>query len=342
MPLSSSHRARRFASAWLRCPSSNGSGGSSRAGARRDHERLGVRDHPVVLGLGEPSLSDQHVVAAVRPRRLGHAAAEDLELVVEDPLPVRDPVSGRGVEPDVLGTLRPEPAPAHLVVAHLERRAVDAEERTVGLRVEGPPVVPSLRDLWVAGEHDAEPGGRESLGRLVGERGGGGHRRDRERAVVAPDADAGDLDLLPDGQTVLLVGSDRDRRAGLRGSGRRDVCGLAAVGAVIVYRPGDPLLDRCEGRLVRVEARRVPVQEQVVLQAGVVWLGEPVDQRRVHVAVHREHDRREPLELQRVLARISGCDWTSRSRFMSKPLPFARVPRKRPSGFWLGIRIRIA
>src|ERR671918_660350 len=42
------------------------------------------------------------------------------------------------------------------------------------------------------------------------------------------------------------------------------------------------------------------------------------------------------------LARTSGCDWTRKSRFMSKPFAFRLVPAVRPSGFAVGITTTMA
>src|SRR4029450_4068238 len=60
-------------------------------------------------------------------------------------------------EDDVLLALRPQPTAAGGVVAHLDRRAVDAEERAVRLAVERAPVVPAPGDLGpsVLGPADA-------------------------------------------------------------------------------------------------------------------------------------------------------------------------------------------
>ena len=113
----------------------------------RDHERLGVLDHPVVLGLREAAARHQGVVAAVDPGRARHAAPEDLQLVGQDGCPVLDPEVGRRIEDEVLLALRPERAAAGRVVAHLDGGPVDAEECSVGLAVERPPVVPALGDF---------------------------------------------------------------------------------------------------------------------------------------------------------------------------------------------------
>ena len=92
---------------------------------------------------------------------------------------------------------------------------------------------------------------------------------------------------------------DGHGRAGLRRTvGRRDVGLLAAVGPIVVDGPGEALLDEREVQLVLIESALVPVREDVVLEAGVVGLREAVDERRVHVAVHREHDGRQPHLLE--------------------------------------------
>ena len=39
---------------------------------------------------------------------------------------------------------------------------------------------------------------------------------------------------------------------------------------------------------------------------------------------------------------VSDCDCVRKSRLRSKPLPLARVPATRPSGFWIGLKTRIA
>jgi len=195
----------------------------------RDHEGLRVGDHPVVLVFGEPEQRDERVAAAERPRCARHPAPEDLELVVQDVRPVFDPERCRRVEPDVLGALRAESTLASGPrVAHLERRAVDAEELHVRLGVEGAPVVPSL---CVRRTH------------------------------------------------------------GLRS--------LPCLAAPLVHRPRDLHPDVGECILVGIQARLVPFQEQVVLNAWVMRLGEPVDQGWIHVAVHGEPHGRQPSLLER-------------------------------------------
>ncbi len=41
-------------------------------------------------------------------------------------------------------------------------------------------------------------------------------------------------------------------------------------------------------------------------------------------------------------ARVSLWDWVRKSRLRSNPLPFARWPAMRPSGFWIGLNSTIA
>jgi hypothetical protein len=92
---------------------------------------------------------------------------------------------------------------------------------------------------------------------------------------------------------------DRDRGAGLHRTVRRhDVRLLPAVRAVVAHRDGQALTDRGEVFDVRVKAELVPLGEDVDLEPGVVGLRETVDQGGVHVAVHGEHDRCEPLLLE--------------------------------------------
>jgi hypothetical protein len=122
-----------------------------------DQEGLRILDHPVVLVFREAAARDERVVAAVRPSRARHSAAEDLQLVVENGVPVLDPEVGRRVEDDVLLTLGSQTAAARRVVAHLDRGAVDAEERAVGLAVERAPVVPALGDGRVPRRSAAPP-----------------------------------------------------------------------------------------------------------------------------------------------------------------------------------------
>jgi hypothetical protein len=54
-----------------------------------------------------------------------------------------------------------------------------------------------------------------------------------------------------------------------------------------------------EGGLVHVDAGLVPLQEQVVFDARIVRLREAVDQRGIHVPVHRDPDGSQPLLLER-------------------------------------------
>ena len=39
---------------------------------------------------------------------------------------------------------------------------------------------------------------------------------------------------------------------------------------------------------------------------------------------------------------VSDCDCVRKSRLRSKPLPFARVPATRPSGFWITLKMTTA
>ena len=39
---------------------------------------------------------------------------------------------------------------------------------------------------------------------------------------------------------------------------------------------------------------------------------------------------------------VSDCDWVRKSRLRSNPLPFARVPATRPSGFWITLKMTTA
>ena len=41
-------------------------------------------------------------------------------------------------------------------------------------------------------------------------------------------------------------------------------------------------------------------------------------------------------------ALVSDCDCVRKSRLRSKPLPFARVPATRPSGFWITLKTTTA
>ena len=106
-----------FASASLRWTARSGRL-VGRPADERDEERLRVLDHPVVLVLREPAARDQGVVAAVDLGRAGHAAPEDLQLIVQDGVPVLEPEVGRRVEDEVLLALRPE-RPPHAALSHI-------------------------------------------------------------------------------------------------------------------------------------------------------------------------------------------------------------------------------
>ncbi len=98
---------------------------------------------------------------------------------------------------------------------------------------------------------------------------------------------------------ALGDGRARDDAAGADArSGRR-----AGVRAPVVDRPRDRVALRVHRRLVRVDARLVPLEPEVVVDPGVVRLRRRLDQRRRHVAVLVEELRREPLldPLDRVL-----------------------------------------
>ena len=125
----------------------------------RDHVRARELVHPVVLAV-------ERRRAARRPRLAGDAAPVDLELVVEEIVSVRrveqqrrpahrqlrqqrrvpaDRVLGRvGVGVQVAAVERV--GPRIRAAAHLDRRAVQADELRVHRRVEGAPVVPALGD----------------------------------------------------------------------------------------------------------------------------------------------------------------------------------------------------
>ena len=121
---------------------------------------------------------------------------------------------------------------------------------------------------------------------------------DGERAVVAGLRDTGRRRSSRRPGTPW-ADDVRDRRRGpdrRRGRDRRPLVDGDLDGTV--DRPGDALPDPGECLLVLVQPALVPVGEDVVFEARVVGLGETVDEGRVDVAVRREHDRREPLDLQ--------------------------------------------
>ena len=92
---------------------------------------------------------------------------------------------------------------------------------------------------------------------------------------------------------VPPLGFGRPRRVpvGADAAGR----GGTSVGAPVVDRPRHGVPQGVHRGLVGVDARLVPLQPQVVVDARVVRLGRRLDERRCHVSVEVEHVRGQPL-----------------------------------------------
>ena len=197
--------------------------------------------------------------------------------------------------------------PLHPVVVHVEGRLATVD---AGLARDAAAIALSLvvEHLVAMVDHELERRVRDRvLGQERAQATAGVGRRPgqaavRVRLVAHLDRGAVEADVLCVHRRVErapVVPALGDRRAGgtAAGTGPAGAEGqrIGTVGAPVVDRPRDVQPDRSHGGLVEVDARLVPLEPQVVLDARVVRLGRRLDQSRGDVAVVVEHLDRQPL-----------------------------------------------